>query len=64
MDRSERTVFGGVSFGGLLLIAFVVLKLTNVISWPWIWVLAPFWVPLLLSILLYAIVFVYTFRRL
>lgn len=63
MERSEKTVFSGVSFGGLLLIAFVVLKLTNVISWPWIWVLAPFWVPLLLSILVYAIVFVYTFQR-
>ena len=36
---------GGVSigFGSLLTIAFVVLKLTHVIDWRWIWVLAPLW---------------------
>ena len=27
----------------LLLVAFIVLKLTNVITWSWWWVLAPFW---------------------
>lgn len=36
---------GGVGVGGLLLVAFVVLKLTGVISWPWFWVLAPAWIP-------------------
>lgn len=33
---------------GLLGIAFVVLKLLHVIEWPWIWVLAPFWIPVTL----------------
>ena len=28
---------------GLLGVAFVVLKLTHVIDWAWIWVTAPFW---------------------
>lgn len=43
-----------VSIGGLLGVAFVVLKLTGHITWPWIWVLSPFWGPaaLLLAILL------------
>ena len=27
----------------LLTIAFIVLKLTDVIDWDWVWVLAPFW---------------------
>lgn len=27
----------------LLGIAFIVLKLCKVITWPWVWVLAPFW---------------------
>lgn len=27
----------------LLTIAFIVLKLTGVIDWDWVWVLAPFW---------------------
>lgn len=37
---------------GLLGVAFVVLKLCGVISWSWVWVLAPFWIPIVLSILL------------
>lgn len=36
---------GGVSFCGLLAIAFIVLKLCGVISWSWWWVLAPLWIP-------------------
>jgi hypothetical protein len=28
---------------GLLGVAFVVLKLTHMISWSWWWVTAPFW---------------------
>ena len=35
---------GGVTFVGLLQIAFIVLKLTKVINWEWGWVLAPLWV--------------------
>lgn len=34
---------GGISFLGLLTIVFIVLKLTNYISWSWWWVLAPIW---------------------
>ena len=36
----------GISFCGLLTIAFIVLKLVGVISWEWVWVLAPIWIPL------------------
>lgn len=33
----------------ILGIAFVVLKLTHVIGWSWLWVLAPFWGPLVVG---------------
>jgi len=36
----------GPSLGSMLLVAFIVLKLTNVISWSWWWVLSPLWLPL------------------
>lgn len=36
---------GGVGFLGLLLLAFIILKLCGVIEWSWWWVLAPFWIP-------------------
>lgn len=43
---------GGVGFCGLLTICFIVLKHTHVIDWPWVWVLAPTWIPAILVILL------------
>ena len=43
---SESKSSGGVGFCGLLTIVFIVLKLTNVITWSWLWVLAPLWLPL------------------
>lgn len=32
-----------LGLGDLLLIAFVVLKLTGIIHWSWLWVLSPLW---------------------
>lgn len=37
---------GGISFCGLLTIVFIVLKLTHVIEWSWLWVLSPIWIPI------------------
>lgn len=36
----------GLNDMDLLLILFIGLKLAGVISWSWIWVLAPMWIPL------------------
>jgi len=36
---------GGVSSLFLLTILFIGLKLTGFISWSWVWVLAPTWIP-------------------
>lgn len=36
---------GGIGFDGLLALVFIVLKLTGVIAWSWLWVLAPLWIP-------------------
>lgn len=45
----------GVGFVGLLTTAFIVLKLTGVITWSWLWVLSPIWINILLVILLIVI---------
>ncbi len=37
---------GGVGFGGLLLLTFIILKLTKTIDWSWWWVMSPLWIPL------------------
>ena len=43
---------GNMKICDVLTVVFIVLKLVGVINWSWIWVLAPFWIPLLLYILL------------
>ena len=48
----ENNTSGGIGFCGLLTIVFIVLKLCKVISWSWIWVLAPAWIPIVISIIL------------
>jgi len=35
----------GIWFSGALFLIFLVLKLTNLISWSWWWVTAPLWIP-------------------
>ena len=32
-------------------VVFIVLKLTGTIAWSWWWVLAPFWIPVCLTVL-------------
>lgn len=36
----------------LLCLLFIALKLCHVIAWSWIWVLAPLWMPLTISLLI------------
>ena len=45
---SSAASSGGIGFTGLLAILFIALKLTGVISWSWLWVLSPLWIPLAL----------------
>lgn len=40
---------------GVLGIIFIVLKLTDLITWSWLWVLSPFWIPLALAIPLWIV---------
>lgn len=42
----------GLSFASVLQIVFIVLKLCKIIDWSWIWVLAPFWI----SVIIYGII--------
>lgn len=44
--NNKETNRGGVGVLGLLGIAFIILKLCEIIEWSWLWVLAPFWIPL------------------
>ena len=41
MSNKTEVTTGGISFPGLLTIVFIVLKLMEIIEWPWFWVLSP-----------------------
>lgn len=47
---------GGISIATVVFIVFLILKLTGIIAWSWLWVTAPLWigVSLLAAILLAA----------
>lgn len=49
---SKDSQQSGIGFTSLLLIAFIVLKLCNIIAWSWWWVLSPFWIPAGLALIL------------
>ena len=55
MSNAKSTVTVG---GNLLFLVFLVLKLTNVITWSWWWVTAPLWIPVALAVVICAVVFV------
>lgn len=43
---------GGIGFCGVLTIAFIVLKLCKIITWSWLWVLSPLWIPIILILVI------------
>ena len=57
MDKKEQNTYG-IGFTGLLAIVFITLKLLGVISWGWVWVLAPLWIPLAIVLVLLLIVLI------
>ena len=54
MNNNEQTPSLGV--GGMLLVAFIVLKLCDVIDWSWWWVLSPIWIEAGLAVVITLIV--------
>ena len=51
----------GIGFSGLLTVAFIVLKLTNYISWSWWWVISPIWIPVSIFLIVIIISFLFAF---
>lgn len=48
----------GPGFLGLLAILFIGLKLTGYITWSWLWVLAPIWIPFAFVLVIFAFVLI------
>lgn len=58
MSEKRIVISSGITFPMLLFLVFLVLKLTNVITWSWWWITAPLWVPsaIVISILFIVVI--------
>lgn len=52
----KQVIYQGPGVLSILLVAFIVLKLCGVITWSWLWVLAPLWMPIALVLVILLIV--------
>ena len=55
MKDKNITVYSPSFFEWLALL-FIGLRLAGVIAWPWLWVLAPLWLPVCLVIIIACVV--------
>ena len=61
--KDKTTVRIGLNFAEVLGVVFIALRLCGVIEWPWVWVLAPIWVPIGLWLLAVLIAFIMAARK-
>ena len=54
-----KTARSGTSLGVTLFIVFLILKLCGVITWSWIWITAPLWVPIFMTGIIAIIIFLF-----
>lgn len=48
----------GIGIASVLTLVFVVLKLTELIDWSWVWVLSPIWISSLLWVISFTIILI------
>jgi len=55
---SSNNAEGGLGFWSVLFLIFLVLKLTDTISWSWWWVTSPLWGSVALGVVIIVVVFI------
>lgn len=60
MEKEKHSLIG-LSFTQILTLIFIVLKLTDCITWSWLWVLSPLWIPVTFILGLFVVAFVVVF---
>lgn len=59
--KKEKHSLIGLSFTQILILIFIVLKLTDCITWGWLWVLSPLWIPVAFILGLFVVTFMGVF---
>ena len=57
-NNESKEATGGIGFVGLLTITFITLKLLGKITWSWVWVLSPIWIPTIICVAIIIIAFI------
>ena len=57
-NMKKKTRHKGMGIIGTLTLLFIVLKVTDVISWSWIWVLSPIWLSACLSVIVFGTILI------
>lgn len=57
MNNSNKGIGCGTALALMLTVAFVILKLCNVIDWSWWWVVSPIWIYFGVVIIIIIIIF-------
>lgn len=58
MSNESKVNVNVPGFFTLLTILFIGLKLCGVITWSWLWVLSPLWIPLAIVVLVFFILLI------
>lgn len=58
MRDKNNTPAAGITLWSLLAVVFIVLKLTHVIDWPWLWVLAPIWIQAAIALVVISVLLI------
>lgn len=56
--KNKKVRKNGIGVIGVLTIVLLLLKITNNITWPWIWVLSPIWITAILIIVIFATILI------
>lgn len=54
--KDNNVTIHSLNFFECLALVFIALRLAGLITWPWVWVLAPLWLPVCLIILIACVV--------
>ena len=63
MEKKTEIKTVGFGFFDALAILFIALKLCGVITWPWMWVLAPIWIQLIVLVIAVVVIVVIAVKK-
>ena len=58
MDNKRKKRSKGMGLCGGLVTLFTILKITDVISWSWLWMFSPIWITLIICVVVFCLILI------